>query len=97
MTSRAGRRGWNLRIATVKVTARRFSVTFAGHRRPDSTFPDFAAGTGFPERCRGVYRVPQGKMIGVSYFDGKQLIKQLDDWTAEGYKDVPSPRQGRRT
>lgn len=83
------------RVATVQVTARRFSVTFPGRRRPDSTFPHFAGGAGFPARCRGVYRVPVGKMMGVGYFDGDRLIKKLDDWIAKGY--MGEPRPGRRT
>ena len=83
------------RVVTIQVTARRFSVKFPGRRRPDHSFPHVAHGAGFPERCRGVYRVPEAEMLGVWFSDGDPLIDQLDGWIAKGYKSEPRP--SRRT
>jgi hypothetical protein len=78
------------RVIKVTITARRVTVLFPGRRRPDHWFPQVGrSGTGFPERCRGVYLVPEGKTTGVWFSDGTTLIKRIDDWIAKGYKDEP--------
>ena len=78
------------RAVTVQVTAHRFSVRFPGSHRPDHSFPQVARGAGFPDRCRGVYRVPVPEM-GSWCSDGDGLIDQLDGWIARGYKSDPRP------